>query len=500
MNAIDPSLPLLDAFDRHVRDRPQALAVLDEASGASLTRAQLDRGADALRRRLATLRPTTRAGGDGAAPIGLMLTNRPAFLVATLAVLRTPDAALVLFDATAAGSPMTIAADCARWGVTRMIVDAQQTAAWSSTGAPMSAIAPLDDGLACAQLPRATDAPDLPASLALIKRSSGTTGRPEGAGYDLEALRSGIDQIARGMAIGGDDRVLLGVPLSHSYGFDSGALSLFALGTPLILTRGRHPGGIVRSLARHGATVLPTVPPIARALSVVAWPDALPLRRAICAGGALAPAVASAFCAASGRPLHNFYGSTQTGGITFERAPEMGEAAGTVGVPLPGVDVALDDDGAVRVRSAANRRLVLRDDGSVDAQPSPAVVTGDLAAWTPSGRLRLTGRRTDVLKIAGRSVPIPAVEAALRALGGVRDAAVVGLPDPARGERAVAFVVADRWPLPRAPQAVRRPDLHRLERLPYTDRGKLDRAALRHLARQHAARVTAAHAADRVMS
>ena len=201
----------------------------------------------------------------------------------------------------------------------------------------------------------AESAPYLPDDIGLVKLTSGSTGRPTGACFTDEVLYAGSRQIAEGMELDAEQRVLLCIPLSHSYGFDNGVLSLLVAGTPLILQPSIFPADLLRALDESGAHFLPLVPPLVRSLGRATWPDDLSLRRVICAGGALLPEAARRFRDASGRHVHNFYGSTETGGISFETAPEEPEARGTVGRPLPGVSVELDDSRRVVVRSAANR-------------------------------------------------------------------------------------------------------------------------------------------------
>jgi acyl-coenzyme A synthetase/AMP-(fatty) acid ligase len=112
------------------------------------------------------------------------------------------------------------------------------------------------------------------------------------------------------------------------------------------------------------------------------------------------------------------------------------------------------------------------------------VVLGDRGEWTAEGRLRLSGRAADLFKVGGRRVSAAALEAALRRLPGVEDAAVVGIEDPVRGDRVVAFVVG----LDRPPDGCRLPpglaprDVRPLAALPYTERGKVDRVGLKRLA------------------
>lgn len=331
------------------------------------------------------------------------------------------------------------------------------------------------------------DGPEVerPAGTALVKLTSGSTGEAVGVAFDEAGLALGVAQIAAAMSITAADRVLAAVPLSHSYGFDNGALSLLLLGTPLALEPGTFPQALLRAVVESQATVFPLVPPLARGLGQTRWPRGSALQRVICAGGLLHPETAAAFLAASGRPIHNFYGSTETGGIAFEDRPLDAAAAGTVGRPLPGVAVELGEDGRVTVVSGANRLGVV---GGGRLPEPREVVTGDAGEWTPEGRLRLTGRTADILNVGGRKVPAVRVEAALCALDGVREAAVVGVEDPVRGDRAVAFLVADRWPLDLGalPAGLAPRELRRVEVLPATERGKLDRARLRRLAAEPA--------------
>ena len=323
-----------------------------------------------------------------------------------------------------------------------------------------------------------------PAGTLLVKLTSGSTGDPLGACFDGAALLAGIEQIAAGMEISGADRHLMAIPLSHSYGFDNGVLSLVALGTPLVLEPSFYPAALLKALAESEATVLPLVPPLVRALAQLpagknALFEGLPLRRVICAGAALLPEAASLFLQTTGLPVHNFFGSTETGGISFERHPLDPAALGTVGHPLPGVEIKLDEEGRVEVHSRAN--TLGRFGPGCEVRQERQVETGDLGDFTPEGRLRLLGRSSEILNIGGRKVSVAEIEAALRALPGVQEAAVVGVDDAVRGDRCVAFLVCERWPLDfsgLAPRYLPR-EVHRLGELPITERGKIDRALLR---------------------
>lgn len=316
---------------------------------------------------------------------------------------------------------------------------------------------------------------------ALIKLTSGSTGEPAGVCYDEHTLRIGIEQIGQGMELDERDRVLISIPLSHSYGFDSGLLSLAVLGTPLVLEPSIYPGALLRAIDEGEVTCLPLVPPLVRSLGQAVWPPCPRLRRVISAGGPLPAESACRFLRSSGRPVHNFYGSTETGGISFERRPADAAAAGTVGQPLPGVRVELDAERAVVVHSAANHLGHLGRDRRPIQRP---VRTGDTGEWTSDGRLRLTGRSAEFLNIGGRKVATARLEELMRAARGVEDAAVVGLDDEVRGDRVIAFVVAEAWPplLETLPNGLKPRQLRQVRSLPYNARGKLDRHRLRQMA------------------
>jgi acyl-coenzyme A synthetase/AMP-(fatty) acid ligase len=459
--------PILEAFTRQVRDRPDGLAVWSRGEGLRLRFAELDELVASL---AAALRGAGNAPAAADAPVALATGNAAVFPAAYLALRRAGRPVVAVDGALAPAEKLRL---CRRLGLPHLLHREPELGGTALPGGGWW----LDvDGVEPVELPRSTG---------LVKLTSGTTGEPVGACFSDQAMLAGIAQIGGGMGITAADTVLMAIPLSHSYGFDNGVLSLAVLGTPLVLEPAFYPAPLIAALHDAQATVLPLVPPLVRALGASSWPpgDALALRLVISAGGPLPGDAAAAFFAASGRRVHQFYGSTESGGISFERAPEDPAALGTVGHPLPGVRVELDEEGRVEVRSPANHHGHL----GRDRQPAPRVVTpGDRGEWTPEGRLRLLGRSVEVLNVGGRKIPVLAIEEALRAVAGVEDAAVVGLADATRGDRIVAFVVSarERLDLSALPRGYAPREVRRVASLPYTERGKLDRSALRELAQR----------------
>jgi len=447
-------------LERQIRDHASRIALHSEPEKLVLTFSQLGE-------RIGAWAQALRRAGVGEGQTAALATgNRPAFVELFFA-LRSLDTAVLLLDESA---PSAVAARMgASWILHREGHELHEVPD------PRVRLSPLDPGLRA------------PPGTALIKLSSGSTLAPRGACFAEEALTEGIDHLLEGMDLRRSDRILVSIPLSHGYGFDNGVLSLAAGGTPLVLQPDVFPGSLLRTIREREVTFFPAVPPLIRALGQVTWPASHPLRRVISASAPLSREAADAFARASGLPVHQFLGSTETGGISFESRPAESGADGTVGFPLPGVRIELVDGEAVRVHSKANRFAILPE------QPvGEAVDTGDRAAWTPEGRLKLLGRSTLTANIGGIKVDLGALDSFFRGLPGVDEAAAVPVEDAARGHRVVAYVETSTHTREQLLQLCRErlserevpSEIRIMGRLPRNERGKLDRGALAALWRE----------------
>ena len=210
-----------------------------------------------------------------------------------------------------------------------------------------------------------------------VRLSSGSTGAPRGIAVTAEALAADEAQLATTMGLGGHRRFLAAIPLSHAYGLASLALPALRRGVTLVLPDDRGPLAPLEAARHLDASFFPTVPAWLDALTLLRepppWPEAL--RLVISAGAPLPPATAARFRERYGRAVHVFYGASECGGITYDRDGSAGER-GTVGEPVEGVEVEVDGDGRVAVRSPAVARTYLPD-------PDPRLadgrfLTGDL--------------------------------------------------------------------------------------------------------------------------
>lgn len=335
---------------------------------------------------------------------------------------------------------------------------------------------------------------------AVIKLTSGSTGVPRGVATPAEALAADDEQLFRTMGLHTLDRLLAAVPLGHSYGLSSLAIPAVRRGVPLIFPEPGSPFAPLRAAAEFGATFFPTTPAwlhgLLRLADPPAWPESL--RLTISAGAPLGAETAERFRRAFGTAVHTFYGSSECGGICYDRDGGAAER-GTVGEPVEGVRVVLEDlpgdtGGDVRAIHVHSRAVA---QGYVPT-PDPVrlgggcFVAGDLGSWR-RGELALAGRVDDLINVHGKKVSPREVERILLELPGVEEVAVVGLPQPGTGGEVVRAVVAadaaaltvceilahcrERLTPHKVPRSV-----VIVDELPRTPRGKLDRAALRNAA------------------
>ncbi|MEU9896915.1 acyl-CoA synthetase [Streptomyces phaeochromogenes] len=362
---------------------------------------------------------------------------------------------------------------------------------------------------------RGTASPDTgtPETPALIVYTSGTTGPPKGAVIPRRAIATTLDALADAWQWTGDDVLVHGLPLFHVHGLILGILGPLRRGGSV-----RHLGrfetaGVARELS-EGATMLFGVPTMYHRIAETLPDDpalakALARARLLVSGSAALPVHDHERIAqVTGRRVIERYGMTETLMNTSVRAD--GEPrAGTVGVPLPGVELRLtEEDGTTAVEANDGETVgeiqvrgpnlfteyLNRPEATAAAFTEDGWFrTGDMAVRDPDGYVRIVGRKaTDLIKSGGYKIGAGEIENALLEHPGVREAAVTGEPDADLGERIVAWIVpAD----PQSPPTVeeladhvasrlaphKRPRVvHHLDALPRNDMGKIMKRALTH--------------------
>jgi acyl-coenzyme A synthetase/AMP-(fatty) acid ligase len=317
-------------------------------------------------------------------------------------------------------------------------------------------------------------------ALCLIKLTSGTTGKPRPLAFTAEQLLADARQVTATMGITARDLNYALIPLGHSYGLGNLTLPLLAQGVPLVCGAAPLPHAIADDFVRWKPTVFPGVPAMWRALAASDI-SLKTLRLGISAGAPLPPEVARDFAARFGQRLHNFYGSSETGGIAYD-ATGRATLAGGVGRAMKGVTLKMLSGSRLEVGSGAvltsgNRRR-LRKHG--------AWLMADSATMDANGEITLLGRRGQTVKVAGRRVNLSEIAARLRQIDGVTDVwvgtntaaepllgAVVATPRGAAELRTVLHADTAPWKIPKKWVIV--------SALPLTARGKIDLRALQAL-------------------
>ena len=323
----------------------------------------------------------------------------------------------------------------------------------------------------------------------LLKLTSGTTALPRAIRFRSEQLVADCEQICDTMGITDRDLNFGVIPVSHSYGFSNLLTPLIVRGVPFVMSGDRMPRAVLDDLARTSATVFPGMPVFYQAFCDM--PNAAQLRHlrlCISAGAPLPLAVAHNFRERFGPAIHSFYGSSECGGICYDRDALLHEQ-GFVGAAMKDVKIELLEPaastGRIRVHSAAAA------DGYFP-EPDPQKLgdgmfaPDDLLMRSTDG-FRIVGRTSDVINVAGKKVNPAEVEATLLHFEGLREAAVFGLRSALRNEEVAACVVAESgvreadvlefcrrrlsgWQVPKR--------IFFLDAMPVSERGKISRRAL----------------------
>ena len=323
----------------------------------------------------------------------------------------------------------------------------------------------------------------------LIKLTSGTTAAPRAIRFQSKQLLADCEQICDTMGITGNDVNFGVVPVSHSYGFSNLLTPLLVRGVPIVLSRDPLPRAVLNDIHRSKATVFPGMPLFYQAFCEMTSPiRPASLRLCISAGAPLPGKTAKDFQEKFGMPIHSFYGSSECGGICYDRNGNVYED-GFVGAALAGVEIELLEQkgpSRIRVRSAA-----VGDDyfPATDRTKlgNGIFVPDDLLTPRGHATFKIVGRTSDLINVAGRKVNPAEVEAELMKLPGVEQAIVFGRKSQVRNEEIAACVVArpgisetHLLSLCRSRMSEREVPkrIFIVEQLPVNERGKLSRRDL----------------------
>lgn len=344
----------------------------------------------------------------------------------------------------------------------------------------------------------------------LIGFTSGTTGEPKGTMHFHQDLLAICDCYgARVLKASPEDRFIGSPPLAFTFGLGGLVLFPMRIGATMVLPDKAGPADLVVAIERHRASVCFTAPTAYRAmLDKLAGHDISCLRICVSAGETLPKASFDAWQAATGLPLMDGIGATEMLHI-FIGAPREKIRPGSTGIPVPGYEAKIVDAEGKEVPDGTPGRLAVRGPTGCRylADPRQAKyvengwnITGDTYLRDADGYYWYQARSDDMIISAGYNIAGPEVEACLLTHPAVAECGVVGAPCPDRGQIVKAYIVLREsqsgdaalvkalqehvkaaiapYKYPRAIEFV--------AALPKTPTGKLQRFALRQIARGEA--------------
>ena len=293
--------------------------------------------------------------------------------------------------------------------------------------------------------PVALDA-SAPSDAALIGYTSGTTGRPKGAVLSHGNLLASVRGLELAWRWTPDDTLVLALPLFHMHGLGVGLHGTLTVGARAVMLPEFGVDEVLDAAQVHSATMFFGVPTMYSRL--VESPRARELARMrLCVSGsaALPAELHRRFEEVSGQVVLERYGMTETAMLVSNPHDEL-RRPGSVGFPLPGVEVRLMGDPAeIQVRGPnVFAGYWERPESNAESFDDGWFRTGDLGELDDDGYLSIVGRAKELIISGGFNVYPREVEDVVAQHQAVREAAVVGEPDDEWGEAVVAYVVADR--------------------------------------------------------
>jgi long-chain acyl-CoA synthetase len=306
-----------------------------------------------------------------------------------------------------------------------------------------------------AVLAEAATAPD---ALALLLFTAGTSGRPKGAMLTHGALRANIEMLLAltdPPAVVDDDVVLIVLPMFHVYGLNTALGLAVAAGATCVLSDRFDPAESLQLIESNRVTTIAGAPGMYQAwCATPGLREGMSTVRMLSSGGAPLPVrVFERFAELTGLGIFEGYGMTETAPVVATTLVSGSPKAGSVGRPLPGLDVRLVDETGSDVDEGDPGEVWVRGpsvftgywpDGAGGPDAEGWFRSGDVAYTDDEGDLHVVDRRREVILVNGFNVYPREIELVIDDLENVAETAVVGVADDVTGEAVTALVVPRR--------------------------------------------------------
>lgn len=425
----------VEVWRRHAAQWPDRVCLVDEA-GVRLTWSGFDEASRSAAKRLQA------AGVAAGERVLFSAASSIQGILAHAACLRLGAVALPANTAYRAAELAHLVSDAQP---SAAIVDDPERGRWIQQADPLVAIlSPAlenrEANVSPIELDRAR-----PNDPALIGYTSGTTGRPKGAVLSHANLLASVEALRLAWRWSEEDRLVLCLPLFHMHGLGVGLHGTLHAGASAVVLSRFDPDAVFDAISEHDATLFFGVPTLYHHL--VDHPrvgELARLRLCVCGSAPLPAELHRRFEKATGKRILERYGMTETAMLISN--PVAGERrAGTVGLPLPGVEVRLEGDPAqIEVRGPnVFSGYWERPDANTEAFTEDGFFrTGDLGRLDEAGYVCISGRAKELIISGGYNVYPREVEDALRQHPDIEEAAVVGTPSAEWGETVTAYLVS----------------------------------------------------------
>jgi len=290
--------------------------------------------------------------------------------------------------------------------------------------------------------------------LAVMIYTSGTTGRPKGVMLSHGNLLANVESCRVVLEAVSDDCLAVLLPMFHTYMMTVGLFLPFTVGGSIVLIKSLHPPrAMLQEIFTRRATILPAVPSLYRMLLGAEVPPSQPIRIFISGSAPLPMQTLKEFEEKFKVPLIEGYGLSEASPVVSKNPLHGTRKAGSIGIPIPNVEMSVQDDDGRMLGPGETGEICVRGANVMQGywnQPEETkkafragwLLTGDVGHRDADGYYYITDRKKDMLLVNGINVYPREIEEVIYHFPGIKEAAVVGVPDARRGEQPVAFVAA----------------------------------------------------------
>jgi long-chain acyl-CoA synthetase len=389
--------------------------------------------------------------------VGLWLKNCPEFIPAMFGVLELGAVLVPINNFLKVPEVNYILADA---GIDVLITDASLGAHFPELAgarrtlklAQVESIIPINGASLHHPMPIASTFVANATDLAVLIYTSGTTGRPKGAMLSHGNLLHNVESCRIVLQTVESDRFGVLLPMFHSYMLTVGLLLPLLVGGSLVLVKSLHPPrNALQEIFQGRVSVLPAIPAFYRSMVNAPLPTPLPIRLCVSGAAPLPAQILKEFEEKFHVPLIEGYGLSEASPVVTKNPLDGRRKAGSIGLPIANVEVSIQDETGASLKPREIGEVCVRGgnvmlgywqrpEETAKVMRDAWLLTGDIGYRDEEGYYYITDRKKDMVLVNGINVYPREIEEVIYQFPGVKEAAVIGRPDPRKGEQPIAFV------------------------------------------------------------